>query len=721
MPFTLSNIFGSRAVDAPAAADQTKPQEIELTDISSKPSAPTASVAQAVEKDTPTNFEWNVGRLFSREPGKSEARTWAVRILSTLFVLPLVLTAIVDIGRRLAYSAGFVDGKSFSLIDKVSEGCKSVASKVASVYQSSTKPLTKEELNAKSEKAIKALAQKLVDGFRALNGDYFTDSSFSSSAALKGERQIKTAKDGLVDEISDYVSRNATGTDDFIDSLAEAETMAQSAIDGAAGDDFYIQDKSKRIGPRPFIRDRAKKELDDRIKSAPRIQKGFIQLAKQESDFSAGLKKGIEAGILKEDQAKSVFTEEVEASYTEGLKIGLDEANVRIQNLFDSAVKSELITKGEVDSIEESLQPDVSALAKAAAKDVTRDKTPETTDDKITVQLSQAADALIARKKLKPEDETQFLSAAKDQLAKVKEDVEAEALREKQEAEEIQAQQAAEAQQAADQSKLFGRFSGMLSLISQKQEELRAQFLKFDELEKERQIVTDSLETIRTTRVAVRHVPMTVLQAAGEYYKAIAAISNSNSKPAAKTQQVKDLAIQGFGQRTIDLINQLKALEPKLTEVLDNQSSVVQKIENQHEEVSKLNAQFKVYKKHNASQLEPHNRKAVGDKEKEVDAVQKTLDQKYRQLAQAGTSLIDRLRSEPMRVVNLDPAINKGEVEALVDAFDKAQNPPSEETVETVVPQANSVLWNTLSGITSRVMMPFSAIAARWRGAAPSA
>ena len=719
MPFSLSSIFGSRAVDAPAPVEQPKVNEVELTETPTTTSAPSAPVAEAAAQDAKTNFEWNVGRLYSSEPGKSTARTWAVRILSTLLVFPLVLTAIVDLGRRLAYSVGLVNGKSFSLIDKASAGCKAVADKVSSVYQSYCKPLTKEELNAKSQAAIKAHSEKLVDGFKALNGGYLhTNSSFSSPAALNAERQIEKAKVDLIAEVNTYVARNATGTEDFVAHLTTAKAMVASSLAEVAGDAFYIQNKSERSGPRPFIRDWANVEFQAALEGNKQTVEQFVGFAKQEPDFAAGLKKGVEAGVLTDKQAKSALKQQVEAVYSQGLETGLEAANTGAERLLESGVTAQVVSKEEAASVDESIQPDVDVLADAAARDVARKQqtNPAITEDEITIQLTKAADGLKQKKKLKPEDETKFLTAAKAQLAKAKEAVEAETLKQKQEADELAAKQVAEVQKAADQSSLLGKFVGMLGLIAKKQEELTAQFLKFDELEAKRQTVTDSLETIRTTAVTVRGVPMTILQAAGEYYKAVSAISNSGQTPAAKKQQVKDLGNQGFSQQTIDKINQLKALEPQLTEVLDQQDALAQAIDTQHEEVATLMAKFKVYKKNNLAQLEVRNRKVVTDTEKRIETVQRTLDQRHRQLAQVDTSLIGRLRPEPLRVVNIDPTANKEEVEALVDAFGRSQA-IEDDSVPTAIPRT-TIAWNgvkrAVSFVATPVTYPISAIAARW-------
>ncbi len=164
-----------------------------------------------------------------------------MRVLSVLLLPFTILTLIVDLGRRLAFSAGLVNGKSFSLITKTGEAAQAVASKVQSVYKSYMgKDLTVEQLNERSQKEIQAHAKQLVDGYRALNGGTFhTNSSFSSPHALNGERQISRAQTDLINDINAFVARNATTAEDFVQVLAQAKAMVSEQINEAAGDDVF--------------------------------------------------------------------------------------------------------------------------------------------------------------------------------------------------------------------------------------------------------------------------------------------------------------------------------------------------------------------------------------------------------------------------------------------------------------------------------------------------
>lgn len=67
--------------------------------------------------EPPKAFEWNLPRIWVHQKEHSEERTWAVRILFGFTLIPSILTLLVDLGRYLLFQAGYLNGKSFSLID----------------------------------------------------------------------------------------------------------------------------------------------------------------------------------------------------------------------------------------------------------------------------------------------------------------------------------------------------------------------------------------------------------------------------------------------------------------------------------------------------------------------------------------------------------------------------------------------------------------------------
>lgn len=705
----------------PLSGDKPVEKETELTTTSSNMPG-IEGVAQpeegSVQPEAQKNqFEWNVGRIYSQDPNLSQARVWLVRILSTLLVFPVVLTVLIDLGRRFAFAAGLVNGKSWSLIDEVSEGSKAVADRVSALFQS--KVLSLEEENERAGERIRGLARRLVNGYLDLNGGYLhTNSSFSSPLALSAEKEIARAQRDLTHEVNAYVARNATKTEDFVAQLDAVKGIVKDAIDIAARDEFYIENKVERLGPPQFLKDVVNEEFSKILESnQPVFARQFVEAAKQAPDFVKSLKNGIQSNILTEEQLKEALQTQVQVVYDQGLETGLVEASNASRELLQSAEKEKLVTKQEAVAIAESVLPDVEKLAVAAAREIARKLGPSTTEAEVDQMLVKTADSLRAQGKLKAEEVNQFLTEAKVHLTKAKETVEAEAFRAKQEAEGIEAQRVAEVQKAADQQSLLGKFMGMLGLINQKQDEIIAQFLRYNELEQGRQTITNQLEETRNAVVTVQGAQMTVLQAADRYYKEVGVISNKRNLTAVqKQQQIKDLANGDFSQQTIDKINELKALEPQLTGIIDEEAALSQEIDRQQEETVRLIAVYRVFRYNNFGGLETDNRKTVSENEKSLFAVQKTINATYGQLAQKETKFLNRLRPAELTVpVNVDPEGNRREVEAILDAFEKSKK----VTQET--PAARSLTRKLYDGtkyygyqMTYPVRAPYNAFASWW-------
>jgi hypothetical protein len=677
-------------------------REVEATHVSPTPLSPSApELKNNVSDIQKNNFEWNVGRLFHHEEGSS----WIVTILSTVLVFPLLLTLIVDIGRRAAFSVGLINGKSWSLVSELSSTAQAVAQKTSAVFKDiiGSRPKTLEDQNRESHEKIRDLAEKLVEGYKGLDGGYFhTNSSFSSPAALEAERQIAKAHSDLQSEITKFISRNTNGTDQFAQVLEQANTMVQIGINDAAGDSFYIENKIERTGPRPLIKNVAFREFLKVQNSSNHslLSQQFIALARQEPDFASSLAHGLETGVLSTSQAKTAMVREVLKSYDVGLKEGLDSAEDLSENLLLSAIQNKIVTEEEATAISDLIRPEVDVLAVAVAKDVARKETPQTSELEVTQQISKAADKLKEKKRLKDNDESRFLTLAKSQVEKAKEALAAEMLKAQAEAAEIEAQNVAQVRKVADQTSLLNQFLSMIGLIGKKQEELSVEFLNFDQLERKREEVTNQLNSLRETNVTINGQKMTALVAAGEYYKAVGRISgDSNLSSKAKQDRIRDLVNQGFSQQTINKIIELRGLEPQLTEVIDQMAALSTEIDRRHEELGKLVATYKVFRKNNFAGLQAQNRKLVSEPEKKVGEVQKELDSKHKKLTQAGKGLISRLRPEPIKLVNVDPEGNRIEVAELVKNFEESQMPVKEPEPVVVVPApAPSLARRALDG-----------------------
>lgn len=661
---TIRNMFRSAPVEEPTTSAPSAPEE-----------AVVEATVEPTAADAKNNFEWNVGRLYSADPAQSKTRTWAVRVLSTLLVFPVVLTALLDIGRRMAFSAGLVDGKSWSLIDKASQGVQSLSARVSQAYQSLTQPkvLTLEEKNEQIKNQIGRQTEKLIDGYKGLNGGLFhTNSSFSSPHALKSEKQIARAQEALRELINDYVSLNATSTEDFVEVTRAAEGLVWDSINAVAGDEYYIENKIERNGEPEFLRRVAREEFFDKVVpiNRPILAEKFIALAQSEPKFALALSQGVDAKVLTRGRAQDALEGQVRAVFNNGLETGLESAEEAVQDLNRAAIVTGLLSENEALFISDGIEVPVEVLAAAAAKDVARNQTDQTTDADEVRQLTQAAKGLREKNRLEAEDESTFINVAREQINQARAIVAAEDDLLRVEAEELEAQRAQEVLKLEAQETLLNTFSGMLSLIQSKQAEMNAQFDVYRTMEVERESVTNQLVELRSRVVTVHGHKMNVLQAASEYYRAVGEISrNKRLTSQQKKQEISDLSNHGFSQQTIDRINELKDLEPRVKEVIDNMAVLASEIEAKHEEILKLNAMFKVFKRNNFAGLE-QNRAEIESVEKRVRNDQTVLNRTFVSLIERKDGLMSRLRAEERVVlVNLDPQGNREEVDALVKAF----------------------------------------------------
>ncbi len=712
----LSNFtsFFSRKADTKPALPEETP---------TAPSAPALEAEEAVvvlaaQEGQKGNFESLLGRLYRHEEGHSAVRTWTVRVLSTLFVFPVVLTALLDLARILAFSAGLINGKSWSLIDKTSDTCKALADKVQSVYKSTSQEKTVEQLNEESKLQLKKHAQKLVDAYRSLNGGYFhTNGSFSAPFALNAEKQIAKEQAELIRLMKDYVVRNATSTEDFETHLAAAEKLVEEAIKTAAKDDVYVENKVERKGPRRSLAEVVDEEFLEI--SDYTFAKEFIDLARHEPNVAAGLDFGVKKYIITKKQAKDALAQHVQAAYVRGLEEGLDEASRVAGKIVEEAKQHNLITDEESEKIASSVSADVNALAKAAARDVARNQTEETSDTEVTQQLSKAADNLKEVGRLKAEDETQFLTEAKAQLEAAKQAVEAERAA-RQAAEEVEeAQRAIEVQRAQTQAGLLNTFIDYLNMVGQKQEDLLNLHKDRNQLEALRQETENQVAQLSRQTVEINGRQRNIMEAAREYQRAVIAISSSKTLgDEEKRQRLQDLVNQGFDQLTIAKINEFNALVPRLQAVIDQMATLSEKIKVKHPELLDLIAVYKVFKANNLKQLEQPTRKVVSETEKRVFLVQDNLNERYNHLLLRG--IVQRIKGQPVPVVNQDPEANRAEVARLLKEYAEAQIealpelPEEGETLPELPSAARRYVTKAVNAALDLVNWPVNAIASRW-------
>lgn len=622
-------------------------------------------------------FEWNVETLFTHNPEHSTARTWAVRILSLLAMIPVF---ILDLGRRVAFALDLVDGKSFSLIDKVSFGCQKLSSQIDDVGAS--KELTLDEQNDLSKRAIQSHAKKLVEGFEKINGGRFhTNNSFSSPYALEGSRQVYKAAGKLVADIQKYVDQNALHATDFIEHLNAAKKLVEDAIEKASVNKFFVTNKVVHsVKP---MKEAALEEFQKVLNSKrSSIAEQFVNVAFEEPHFPAQIKRGLDADLLTKEQAHVALQSQAEGVYVRGLNAGIEEAENRLSELLDEAIQANIVSRSEAVSMNDKIQPEIVELSFAAARDVIKTGTKET---EVQTRLLEVSSNLQKKQRLKPENGNQFLALAEAIILDARKELQAKGIKAQEEFERIEAKKLAAAQKIADQQSLFSSFEGMLKLIEEEQGISRNQFVNFDQMEIERKALANQLESLRNTKVTIRDSETTVLHAADEYFAALSKISkDSDLTPIAREEKIKNLEDEGFTKATVDQIQAIKAIEPRLTQLITEEATLARAIEIQHDKLARLRAIYRVFAQNNFAQLEKENRKLITEQKLKINRAQKILDERHLDLV-GKTGILARLRlEEPSVPVNINPQANREEVNALLSQraakTEKASAPPEEET-----------------------------------------
>lgn len=705
MPFGInfSNPF-RKAAPATQPVEQEKPVEkpVTSTDTStetapvSTPAVEVAGTVQSVER----NFEWNVGRLFKHEEGHSKARTWAVRVLSVALVLPLVLTVIVDLGRGLGFMIGnksatvgkYFDGKSFSLIDKVSTGVKTISDKVRVAYKNFMHPeYTVEQLNQFSEKAMKAHVAKLVDGYRSLNGGRIhSNDSFSTPTALAAENQIVQAQKDLIAVANEMIARNATQVEGFESYTQSVNDKIDAMIREAAGDDRFVANKTVREGTPELMSEVAIRELDKACEAnQPVVAQQFVEVAKQDEDFVAALGSGIEQEVLTEAQAKQALIAQAPVVFSESLESGLDAAVKAEKEFVESAVEAEIITQEEGAQI--ASKAAVVQLAAAAAKDVQKSRTPAEKPEAVQAKIVKAADQLIRDKKLASTDKSVFMTEVQKNLQAAAAAAEADRIaldtarqqaevEAQQQTQAIEAERLAQVKKAEDQSNLFGKFNDLLTILTKKQVSLTEQIELRDKLNVEREKLTKDHDNIVNTTVMVKGNQETLLKAEQLYQAELNKISaKKNLTDAERSAQINALVSSGdFSEQIIELMTKLKELTPELQAKTKEVSDAAEKVENINVELQTLVQVYRVFSASHKAELETDKRNQVVVLEKGVFDAQEKLNQRINDLFKHG--IMARLRPQ-VAVVNTTRDGNEAEVNALIAEHNTASAPEAEETV----------------------------------------
>ncbi len=613
-------------------------------------------------------FEWNLGRLLYKQPGETEAHAWTVRVLSVLFVLPVGLTAIVDVGRRLAFSANLCNGKSWSLIDQVSASCKALAHKVNSYF--TPKKLTLEELNARSKEAMENQAKRLVSGFRQLNGGYLhSNGSFTTPTAQNGEKEIRKAKEALTEIVKAFVARNAAKTENFVDTLNDALRAIQGFLKKAARDDVYFPSKVERTGDEPLLCVHAFREFVAFCK--PVFSEQFIELAKGDANFAQSLKTGVDQNILTQDEAKKEIGTRAQEVYDACLDSGVDEADQKQKEILDAAIGTGLMTQEEATAVERQEQP-VEKLALATAKDVAKQGNQD--EALVSQQFAKIAEQLIEKGKLAAKDQSEFMTEALKHLSQAKAALEADkeaakkaaedAVRKaKEEAELAEAQKVAAAQKEVEQAALQKDFEDFLELLFQEIQTLHARIERRNRLEEECRQIIQNLGTAGTPLLDTETL-----------YRKVREISTSKKTDVQKKEELDKLIPQNFGQRAVDSITQRSELVQKLKEKIDEMAKICDlEIQPQLGVWKIFISKYNVFNRNNRARLEEANRRKIAEIEKNLNSAIKPVQ-----------NLCDKLRLTLSATppVNSDAEVNRAEVAKILGDWRKVKEEAAQKAAQ---------------------------------------
>ena len=642
---------------------------------------------------TAKKFESNLGRLYSRLEGETKAHAWAVGIISTVLVLPVLLTAIVDLGRVIGFTiakknataAKYFDGKSFSLLDKLSAACKSLAAKTNNVFKSiiTPKKLTTEELNIRSEKTMKSQVADLVSAYKALDKKaYFTG---------EGEERINAARKALLATANELINRNVNTAGELKGVKEAVEAKMTQLIKEASGESIFISHKTDRFGPsellsfrilRDFAGSQMFSELPGQMMfgratgefSLPgKFDEHFLEMAMKETDLPATLKVGIDQKMITPEQAKAVVKEQAPILFSKGLEQGLVAASKAENTFLKQAAVLDIVTVDEAKRIRAEVKPEMDMLVIAAARDVLSKQIPE---KEVEDHLAKAALKLKEQGKIDGNLEGEFASKTLELLKATKQaevaenneraQVQAnEDLRMQEEAAAaeavVAAEEAAIAQKVAEQAALFGTFKTLESTIEKHQAQLASLIQKRDELNAECKRIVNEEERLQGTKVWIvrnnKKEQVNLLEASNIQHAEVVRIENNGGYNDAKKAQLLNALVDN-DQATIEAIEKLKELNPLYKAKAAERLAVFEQVVKKFKAVSNMIAVYEAFIRKNKNRLEPANKAEIKAGKIRIDAAQKPFNKRYDVLIDPKRPLlVGREPIRPIRDADLDDRV----------------------------------------------------------------
>lgn len=584
---------------------------VEMTDLSPvlQPGAETPAVEAVVTSEiTQRKFESYTGKLL-RQEGQTKAKAWTIRVLSVGLVLPVVITAIVDLGRGLGFIIGnknatarkYFTGKTVDVMALARPACTEFSEKVKAAAQKTKAAFaqfasqakvtfgnlatrakeaykkatttTQDEMNAKSKLAMKSDVKQIVDAFRALDkADAFTAARM---------QPIVAAEKKLIAEMKKYVSANTTTAEDCVEQFKSLRESVLTMIDESAKDDLFITNKAQFDDAKSLAKI-AKAHLAKPLHNTFRDQ--FIQMAKAQDNFAECLALGLENSILTRVEAEAALKEQAPSIFSAGLSQGIDHANSAIKKQLDAAVKKNVVTQLTAKHIDETMKVSLDALAHAAVDEILK------SSGEVDPMISSIVTKLRNSNRLAAKDVTTFTN-------KVKALIEAAKLSaEEQKAAEAAAAAEAEAT-AAVQAKLVANLTGLQELIRDKKQTLSETLASFKGIDAERKKIAVELAKVVSSKAGI------------QYYKEMASIEKSESNMSKRQARIDKLIQSGdIAETVVQLQNLAAELRKKEAEL----SPLDAEIRTLTSEVARLSQLFERYSVHHRAELSPANQKRFG-------------------------------------------------------------------------------------------------------------
>lgn len=616
------------------------------------PNVERMTVDGAVQKQ---EFQSLGKQICAQGESQSKLRT----ALVALVALPLIpLIALFDLIRYGLFQYGKCDGKGWSLAQ---------AHAAIATLSAKVKKLTgtnEIDPNAQSQAAMRRHVQNILDGYRAFNSHFLSNRNFDSTSARNGESQIADNQTNLIQEILAYLERNVTASKDFGSQLASIQEHVRQLFVEEGKGDFYIVNKVERTGPSPRLSDWALGEWQVILDGTNSFVDLFLTKVDQEyaaareaapttagANLVANLQSGVEQEVIIAEKAKEKMQQHAPDIYVRAIATdGPKNAPKIVKAFLQEGVAKGLLSKEEAQHIDSGIAPTPTQLATAVVENVMQDRRIHPTA-KLAVayaQIATAARELKQQRKLLSQDEVTFIQVANDTLQAAQNALDEEArvvLQQKQEAEaaaalivQQEAEAAAAAQKiAAEQQNALTALKNFLHQIESVQQTLLAEHARYKDQAAQKAEVTNQLQQSLSQKVTVgsSRKAMTVFDAVRYRCEQITAISASKKTPGEQSTQLAQFE-HDFGGDAIAMITALRKLEEKLSQVTNEMSQTLKKIEELDLEVATQIASFRQCALDEKQKLDDASRKEVEGLEKGVFHTQTQTNDTSRKLHHTG-------------------------------------------------------------------------------------